>query len=291
MKIPTDPKIVDALRVSSRIRGKGKLGGFAYRVDGTVPCIATAIHAGGRVREELISLMAMDTAQRYYEEDPATDTMIEKAVSAVWGLDSRSEYDLNRPPEAAVPVKAEQFWGNVVYNNPPDDEMVQKSLAKHREFYDFMGSWVKVMTNRFDALVVYDIHSYNIGRQVKKGIESPPVFNLGTGSIDRGRWEKVVEQWLRLLENIGIPEVKTTVAENVVFQGKGELCRRLTRWDPAILVLSTEVSKVYMDETTGQLDWTAIGALRDGLGRAMQDHTRWFMEALMRSRNTPVRRS
>ena len=115
------------------------------------------------------------------------------------------------------------------------------------------------------------------------------MFNLGTGSIDRGRWEKVVEQWLRLLENIGIPEVKTTVAENVVFQGKGELCRRLTRWDPAILVLSTEVSKVYMDETTGQLDWTAIGALRDGLGRAMQDHTRWFMEALMRSRNTPVR--
>ena len=98
MKIPTDPKIVDALRVSSRIRGKENWAVFAYRVDGTVPCIATAIHAGGRVREELISLMAMDTAQRYYEEDPATDTMIEK--SGFGGMGSRFQKRI-RPESTA----------------------------------------------------------------------------------------------------------------------------------------------------------------------------------------------
>ncbi len=61
--------------------------------------------------------------------------------------------------------------------------------------------------------------------------------------------------------------------ENRVFSGAGELCRRLTGWDPRILVLPTEIAKVYMDERKGILHDPLIDALGHGLRRAIAAHT------------------
>jgi len=66
--------------------------------------------------------------------------------------------------------------------------------------------------------------------------------------------------------------IRTTVEENRVFSGAGELCRRLTGWDPHILVLPTEIAKVYMDEREGILHEPLIGALGAGLRRAIAAH-------------------
>ena len=84
------------------MHGRGSLGGFVFRVDSAAPCIATAIHAGGNVREELLPLMAISGANRYAEEDPETDAMVQDAASGVWGLDSRSEYDLRAKANCAA---------------------------------------------------------------------------------------------------------------------------------------------------------------------------------------------
>ena len=43
------------------------------------------------------------------------------------------------------------------------------------------------------------------------------------------------------------------MGENEVFEGKGQLCQCLSQWDERILVLPTEVSKVYMDEHSGEV--------------------------------------
>lgn len=278
MTIPSNPSVLDLLSTNGRIIGQGPLGGFAFHVDRSVSYMATAIHAGSKVRDALLPLMKIGAEDRYFEEDPATDTMIQRAASAVWGLDSRSDYDLNRPPADALPLTPEQFWGTQVYGEQPSESMQQESLAKYAQFYEFMGSWVKLTLARFGVCLVYDVHAYNITRQVQKGCASPPVFNLGTAAIDRRRWAAAVDDWLNRLKGIEIPGVATTVAENLVFQGKGELCRRLTRWDPRILVLPTEVAKVYMDEEKGIVYPAAVEALRDGLGRAMADHSRKFLE-------------
>ncbi len=259
------------------IVGHGSLGGFAYSVDPSVPYMAAAIHAGSKVRKALLALMKIRPEQRFFEEDPATDIMIQDAASAIWGLDSRSEYDLNRPSSEALPLTPKQFWGTQVYIEQPGRAMKRESLAKYHQFYEFMGSWVAVTLARFGVCLVYDIHAYNITRQVRKGISSPPVFNLGTASIDRRYWKASVEDWLNRLKEIKIPGVQTTVAENHVFQGKGELCRRLTRWDSRILVLPTEISKVYMDETDGTIHSKAVKSLRKGLGRAMREHSQAFL--------------
>ena len=278
MTIPADPEWMQALGSGQPVDGRGGLGGFAFAVDGSAACIATAIHAGGNVRDELRPLMAIGAAGRYFEEDPETDTMIQGAPSAVWGLDSRSEYDLNRPPGDALPLTPERFWGTRVYARQPTGRMNRTSMAKYDQFYAFMGSWARTTLDRFGVCLVYDVHAYNITRQVQKGIASPPEFNLGTAAIDRRRWAASVDDWLDRLEKIEIPGVRTTVAENCVFSGQGELCRRLTGWDPRILVLPTEVSKVYMDEKTGRVFPAVVDALREGLGRVMHAHSRTFLD-------------
>jgi len=273
MRIPCEPEAMERLRRANRLQGEAAAGGFAFDLDLSAPALAVAVHAGHRVREELLPLMQIPEKERLFEEDPATDRMIRGSANAVWGIDSRAEYDLNRPPERAVPLTAGQFWGVQVYRAPLPEDMVRRSLEKHEAFYRFIGSCIRVLLERFGLCVVYDIHSYNLSRQVEKGIRNPPLFNLGTALLDRRRWGSRIDAWLRELGRIEVPGIAVTVEENRVFTGAGELCRRLTGWDPRILVLPTEIAKVYMDERTGTLDEGRIDALGRGLRRAIAAHT------------------
>jgi hypothetical protein len=273
MSIPCEPEVVEQLRNRSRLQGTSATGGFAFDLNLSTPALVVAIHAGHNVREELLPLMQIPEKDRLFEEDPATDRMIRGNANAVWGLDSRAEYDLNRPLDEALPLKPEQFWGVQVYRVPPTGAMKSQSLAKHEAFYRFAGSCISVFLERFGFCVVYDIHSYNISRQVEKGIEHPPLFNLGTALLDRLRWGSRIDAWLHQLGRIEIPGIRTTVEENRAFAGAGELCRCLTGWDRNILVLPTEIAKVYMDERAGTLHDERIDALRHGLHRAIAAHT------------------
>jgi hypothetical protein len=273
MSIPSEPEVLEQLRSAKRLQGNGADGGFAFDLDLSTPALAVAIHSGHNVREELLPLMQISDKDRLFEEDPATDRIIRGNANAIWGLDSRAEYDLNRPSEMAVPLTADQFWGLQVYRVAPTDAMKHRSLEKYEAFYRFTGSCIRVLLERFGFCIVYDIHSYNISRQVEKGIEHPPLFNLGTALLNRSRWGSRIDAWLHELGRIEIPEVRTTVEENSVFSGAGEFCRRLTGWDPHILVLPTEIAKVYMDERDGILHDTLIDSLGHGLHRAIAAHT------------------
>ena len=273
MSIPFEPEGIEKLRSAKRLQGRSATGGFAFDLDLSTPALAVAIHAGHNVREELLPLMQISEKERLFEEDPATDRMIQGNANAIWGLDSRAEYDLNRPPDEALPLKPERFWGVQVYRTALPDDMMRRSLEKYEAFYRFAGSCICVLLERFGYCVVYDIHSYNLSRQVEKGIENPPLFNLGTALLDRSRWGSLIDAWLHQLGRIEIPGIATTVEENRVFSGAGELCRRLTGWDPRILVLPTEIAKVYMDEREGILHDAQIDALGAGLLRAIAAHT------------------
>lgn len=231
-----------------------------------------AIHAGHTVRRELLPLMALAPDQRMFEEDTGTDFMVQGQSNAIWGLESRAVYDLNRDTDMALPLVPEKFWGTRVYKTAPTAQMNIRSLESHDAFYRAMGTLITRMLNLFGYCVVYDIHSYNISRQQAKGFESPPVFNLGTAALDRSRWKSHIDSWLGHLQDIPLPGIMTTVAENLVFSGRGEFCKRLSQWDPRILVLPTEVSKIYMDEKRGAIYPDIIKAVRDGLAKAMATH-------------------
>jgi N-formylglutamate amidohydrolase len=273
MSIPYDTGLVHRFRQAKRITGVHDLGGFSFDLDPTVPYIVTAIHAGHNVRDELLPLMLLPEEGRRFEEDVATDRIIADCASTVSALDSRSEYDLNRPPDLALPLTPERFWGVTVYHTPPPEEMNRRSLEKYDAFYRFVGSYLQVLLERFGYCVVYDIHSYNISRQVQKGIAHPPAFNLGTALLDRSRWGDAISAWLGTLRTINVPGRSVSVAENLVFDGKGEFCRKLTAWDANILVLPTEISKVYMNEHTGVVASRCVAALAEGLRRAVDRHS------------------
>ncbi|MCP4133067.1 MAG: N-formylglutamate amidohydrolase [bacterium] len=278
MKIPICEKTVDRLRSADRLSGVDTLGGFAWSLDLSKPWIATAIHAGHNFREELVPLLSISEEARFYEEDPVTDQMIKECPNAVWGLDSRAEYDLNRLPKDAVPLTPEMFWGIEVYHTQPSAEMIRRSMEKYEAFYRFMGSLLTVLIERFGSCVVYDFHAYNIGRQVEKGHASPPAFNVGTEQLNREKWGKAIASWLEFLSNCTIPGETITSAENEVFFGKGGFCAALNQWNKNILVLPTEVSKIYMNEKTGAPYPDVIKKLVKELTLAVNGHGSFFSQ-------------
>ncbi|SMC83971.1 N-formylglutamate amidohydrolase [Desulfocicer vacuolatum DSM 3385] len=268
MPLPFIDSIKKQISQQDHIYGTDSSRGFAYDFDFSTPVIATAIHAGHHVRDELIPFMEIPREQRLFEEDTATEKMIQRLPNTIWALESRAVYDLNRSPDMALPLTPEKFWGIKVYKKHPPPEMNKKSLESHARFYDFMGTVISHMLDKFNICIVLDIHSYNISRQIEKGFASPPVFNLGTESIDRSKWKEQIQAWLMALETISLPrEITTTVSENEVFSGKGYLCQCLSTWDDRILVLPTEVAKVYMDEHTGKVYDDVIGALANEFHR------------------------
>lgn len=272
MSADCDQNLLDTIGQNRPVRDVHPLGGFAFDMDFSQPYIATAIHSGTTVEAPWKTIMELDPALRQMEEDAATDTMINGLSNAVWGLDSRAVYDLNRPLDLALPLTPEQFWGIRVYRTPPTDEMNTRSRDRHQAFYRFMKACTDLLLERFGFCIVYDIHSYNILRQQERGVAKPPVFNLGTGLLDRKRWSRSIDHWLDLLAGISVPGVETTVAENLVFHGKGGMCQYITAWDPRILVLPTEVAKVYMDEITGTLYPDRVAAIAQGLSQAIVQH-------------------
>jgi N-formylglutamate amidohydrolase len=276
MSLPFDQQLYDMFLQADRHEGVDDLGGFAYHLDLSVPAIATAIHAGHRVRKELLPLLEITEAGRLFEEDAATDEMIQGFSSAIWGLDSRVEYDINRPPADALPLTPEKFWGTRVYRTPPSDAMNARSLEKFHAFYRFSGSYVQALLTRHGRCVIYDIHAYNISRQVDKGIMNPPVFNLGSVLLDKKKWGIQIDAWQQQLKSIAIPGHETTVAENDVFFGRAHLCRSFTESGENVLVLPTEISKVYMNEHEGTLNAPVVQALKQGLRKAMQQHSERF---------------
>jgi len=265
-------QLVDQFRQGEQISGTAPLGGFEFSLDPANPYVATAIHAGSRVRPEVMPYMTLSENGRFLEEDPATDEMISGLTSRVTALDSRFEYELNRPPWRSIFITPELAWGLEVYANGLPEEIHQRSLAKRAEFYRFMKALVLAIADRHGKCVVYDAHSYCLFRQIESGIASPPVFNLGTDLLDRKRWKDEIESWMAELEKMEIPEVTTTVEENRVFFGRGEFCRQMIDASPDVLTLPTEISKIYMNERTGEIYPAMVEAVKRGYVQAVPNH-------------------
>ena len=115
---------------------------------GESPLVATAIHAGHEVREEVGSLLALSEEERLREEDPFTDSWTHLSDTWVKGLRSRFEVDLNRPREKAVYLTEEDAWGLKTWTNGLPTEIANRSLAEYDAFYAEMRSLMKDLESR-----------------------------------------------------------------------------------------------------------------------------------------------
>lgn len=236
---------------------------------GEGPLLATAVHDGHQLREDVISQMHLDDLGRLREEDPFTGQWTNLAPSRVIGLRSRFEVDLNRPREKAVYRTPLDAWGLTVWKENPPAEMFERSLDEYDRFYSEMERMLSRMAGEHGRFIVYDLHTYNHRRNGPEGPladpEGNPQVNIGTGTMDRNRWGHVVDALIDGLREFDFPGGKLDVRENVKFQG-GNWPRWIHETFPhSGVAIAIEFKKFFMNEWTGQADRSVVDAIGDAL--------------------------
>lgn len=224
---------------------------------GDDPLVATAIHAGHRLRPEVEALTKLSEAHRLREEDPFTDHWIGVAQNSINVDVSRFEVDLNRPRDKAVYVRPEDAWGLDLWESEPSAAMVERSLEIYDRFYEELGQLCDRVIEAHGKVVVLDIHSYNHRR---RGSDAPvddpelnPEINLGTESI-AASWNPVVSAFTNAVSTLPFYDDTLDVRTNVRFKG-GNMPRWINaRYKDRGCSIAIEVKKIYMDEWTGALD-------------------------------------
>jgi len=251
-------------------------GSFNIKVNKYVPFCCTAIHDGGNLRNEIKEKISIDDYGRWYEEDPHTGEFIESMPITLIGLDSRFEYDLNRHPSNCI---YDEAWGNKVWKKPLTPTEKSVSLRKHANYYMVVHALIKKLELLFGSCVVYDIHSYNYQRWDR----TVPLFNIGTERIDQQKYTSTITHWKTQLSSLKISDVENQTTINDVFYGRGHQLTYITKHFSNVLVLATEIKKVFSNELTGENFPKRIKEIQGTLKQAIinnsyffsQEHTKW----------------
>jgi len=238
-------------------------------IEGDSPLIATAIHDGHNIRDEIKNIMVLSDDDQLREEDPFTGELTEVAETRLIGLRSRFEVDLNRPKEKAVYIKPEDAWGLNIFRTEPSQEMVNRSLKDYNMFYGELHRLLSDFEKRFGRFVVYDIHSYCHRRNGPDGLladlQSNPEVNIGTGTMNRELWAPIIDRFISDMRSFNNSGSQIDVRENIKFKG-GYFPKYIHENFPkSACVLSVEFKKIFMDEWTGKLYKDKFKVLKDAL--------------------------
>ncbi len=243
----SEAEIIDRIDAGQLFECEITDGSLSLKIDSYTPAICVAVHAGHRMRNELVAKCYLDEDERYYEEDPYTDQMIQAMPITLVANDSRYEYDLNRPIAMCIYNRA---WGKTVWKKQPSQKERQFSINKHQCFYRVLDALVAKIEQQFGAALIFDIHSYN---HLRRNETLTPTFNLGTEQLDRERWQDIIELSLNRLGEIILPNLPVIAEENSVFFGRGYLASHINGRFQNTLVFPLEIKKVYMDELSGEI--------------------------------------
>ncbi len=236
---------------------------------GEGPLVATAIHNGHAIREELRHRSALHASDRLREEDPFTGEWTTVAGTQVVVHRSRFEVDLNRPRDKAVYLRPEDAWGLNLWKEPLDPEKVDLSLSLYDSFYADLKQLLKDVEKSHGRFVLFDLHSYNHRRTGPEAPPAPPEenpeVNVGTGNLDRERWGPVVESFVSALREFDFQGRQLDVRENVKFRG-GYLSKWVQENFPRSgCAIAIEFKKFFMDEWTGEPVPDTMETIRRGL--------------------------
>ncbi|MFT5303836.1 MAG: N-formylglutamate deformylase [Mariniblastus sp.] len=244
------------------------------------PLVATALHDGHELRDELAEYMSLDEAGRLREEDPFTGQWTKVAPTRVVGLRSRFEADLNRPRNKAVYRTPGDAWGLKVWKDLLPDDVANRSLAEYDAFYTALGELYGELAEQHEKFVVFDLHTYNHRREGAGGPpaapEENPQVNIGTGTLNRDRWGAVIDSFIEALRSFDFPGGNLDVRENVKFRGGEHPRWAHEKFPESACVIAVEFKKFFMDEWTGSPDERYINAI----GEAMQSTVPAVLESL-----------
>jgi hypothetical protein len=234
---------------------------------GPGPVLATAIHDGHELRPEVAGLINLPDADRLREEDPFTGQAVIDVPTHIVVHRSRFEFDLNRAPDQAVYLNAEQSWGLDVWREPPPPDLVDRSLAIHAAYYVMLGQLLDDVAARHERFLLIDTHSYNHLREGPNAAataqEAAPDINIGTFSMPRDEWAWLLDPLMEKMRGFDFNGRQLDVRENVAFQGKGEQTRFVHARHPGKgCAIALEFKKFFMDEWTGDPDAGELDAMR-----------------------------
>lgn len=234
---------------------------------GPGPIIASAIHDGSAIRDDVQVLMALSAEDRRREEDPFTGVWTGVVPTTLVGLRSRFEVDLNRPRDQAIYLRPEQAWGLEVWKQAPPADLIARSLAAYDSFYDRVEELLDEKAKQHGRFVVFDLHSYNHRRDGPAAPAADPAanpeINVGTGTLpSRTPWARLIDRFIADFRASKRPRgTPFDVRENVKFRG-GQFGRWIHERYPGVgCCLSIEVKKFFMDECTGVPEQAEIDAV------------------------------
>jgi len=243
---------------------------FTLKIDNYVPYVCGAVHDGHNFRKELWPYCTHSEYERWYEEDPATKQMIQSMPIVIAGLDSRFEYDLNRPPETAI---YEDAWGKSLWKENLPENIKKISVLKHSNYYKVVDALINKLEDKFTNVIVYDMHSYNWLRWDRK----VPTWNIGTLNIDSNKYADEIELWREMLGNMKLPNgIDSTSKVNDTFKGNGYFLKYITQNFKNTLVLATEIAKVYCDELNQIIYPEVVSSVENQLKKLIPQHARLF---------------
>jgi hypothetical protein len=248
---------------------------------GAGPLVATAIHDGHTVREEVLAQMAIPEPNRLREEDPCTGRWAQVAPTRVVGLRSRFEVDLNRPREKAVYLTPADAWGLEVWKSTLPAEIATRSLAQYDAFYQALGQLYQNLADQHGHFVVLDLHTYNHRREGPEGPradpEANPQVNIGTGTLPEGHgFRPLIDRLMHDLSTFDFPGGKLDVRENVKFRGGQHATWAHQRFPGQACVIAIEFKKFFMCEWSGEPDPPLV----DAIGQALACTTAGILEEL-----------
>ncbi len=236
---------------------------------GGSPLIATAIHDGHDLRDEVAAIMKLSERDRLREEDPYTSSWVDVAETQIVALRSRFEVDLNRPREKAVYVTPDDCWGLEVWKEKPSDEIIEKSLKEYDAYYSLIKRIFTETQEKHGKFVLYDIHSYNHKRNgadaLPESAQENPEVNIGTGTLDREKWGSLIDHFIKDLREFDFMGRKLDVRENVKFKGGNQVKWLHENFTENGCGLAIEFKKFWMEEWTGKKDERMVKAIHEAL--------------------------
>lgn len=237
------------------------------------PVLVTSIHDGHYMRDELLEICALDTAERMREEDPYTSYMAEVSDNRANCALSRFEVDLNRKREAAIYLLPEHAWGLNVWKKSPTEKMVSTSMQFYDAFYVSLKKHLQRMIDQYGKVVVLDLHTYNHRRQGPYSAAADPIANpeINVGSANNStNFRPLLSDYVDFLANQKIKGEYVQLGENVKFEGGGMSEWIFENFKTEVCTISVEFKKTFMDEWTGVADVNHLNTLRSLIKKSIR---------------------
>lgn len=249
--------MVEITDVTRMIRDESRGKRWSLK-EGDGPVIATAIHDGHTVREDVLQHMEICDADRLREEDPFTGIWAGAFPTQLIVHNSRFEVDVNRPRDIAIYKTPTQSWGLKVWKDQLPEELIAQTELYYDAFYLELTELIERKLEQHPYVFVFDIHSYCHQRQGPEMPFDPPEKNPEidlvneTTNFDYNRFGNL---WNRLHREIGRFDYfgrSLDVQANVRFQ-LAYLSTWLHKHFPnRVCAIQFEVKKFFMNEWTGQ---------------------------------------